>query len=186
MNTRPPALARWLLARLLAGPHGEALLGDLIEQYASGKSRAWFFKETLAAVGATVAAEARAKYGVVSAIAFFVGFTTAAALGTVKTLPGLAVLDASLAAFGAGWLVSRVGRLASALAFAAFVGIRELPPLYAAVMAFLDHFGGAWFIAHHGMNALPSSWLWAVACIVCGAVCGARPQTGGPVPADAA
>ena len=53
-------------------------------------------------------------------------------------------------------------------------------------MAFLDHFGGAWFIAHHGMNALPSSWFWALVCIVAGAVCGARPQTGGPVPADAA
>jgi hypothetical protein len=133
-----------------------------------------------------VVAEARAHYGVISAIAFFVGFTTAAALGTVKTLPGLALFDASLAAFGAGWLVSRVGGLTSALAFAAFVGIRELPPLYAAVTAFLDHFGGAWLITHHGMNALPSSWLWAVVCIVAGAVCGARPLAGGPATAPAA
>jgi hypothetical protein len=69
---------------------------------------------------------------------------------------------------------------------AAFVGVREVPQLYTAVMAFLDHFGGAWFITHHGMNALPGSWLWAVACIIVGATCGARPRSDGTAPSTAA
>lgn len=175
MSTRPPIVAFWLLKKLVTGPNREALLGDLLEQRAAGKSSAWFWKETLIAVGATIAAEFRAHYWATSAIAFFVGFASAAALGTVKTAPGLALFDASFAAFGAGWLVGRVGGMPSALAFAALVGVREAPVLYAAMMGFLDHFGGAWFIAHHGMNALPGSWLLAVACIVAGAVCGARP-----------
>lgn len=186
MDTRPPAVALWLLARLIGGPNSEALLGDLVEQYARGKSPAWFWKQTLSAIGASVAAEARAHYGFISAIAFFVGFTTAAMLGTVKTLPGLTVFDESLAAFGAGWLVCRIGGPAAALTLAAFVAVREAPQLYAGLMAFLDHFGGAWLITHHGMNALPSSWLWAVACIVAGAICGARPRSEGRAPSTAA
>jgi hypothetical protein len=185
MNPRPPAVALWLLTKLIGGPNREALLGDLIEQHASGKSRAWFFRETLAAICVSVLAEARAHYGVVSAIAFFVGFTTAAALGTVKTLPGLALFDASLAAFGAGWVVSRVGGFTSALAFAAFVGVRELPALYERIMQVFDHFGGLWLVTHHGMAAVPASWPWAFACIVVGAACGARPRSDESAPSTA-
>ena len=77
MSTKPPVVALWLLTRLVSGPSREALLGDLVEQHARGKSSAWFWKETLAAIGASVAAEARAHYGVVSAIAFFVGLHVA-------------------------------------------------------------------------------------------------------------
>jgi hypothetical protein len=175
MSTRPPTVALWLLKRLLTGPNREALLGDLVEQRAGGRSTAWFWKETLIAIGTATAAEVRSHYWAVSAIAFFVGFASAAALGTIKTAPGLELFDAALAAFGAGWLVCRFGGPASALAFAAFVAVREVAPLYAAAMGFLDHFGGAWFITHHGMDALPSSWLTAAACIMAGAVCGARP-----------
>jgi hypothetical protein len=175
----------WLLTKLIGGPNREALLGDLVEQHASGKSRAWFWRETLAAICASVLAEARGHYGAVSAIAFFVGFTTAAALGTVKTLPGLGPFDASLAAFGAGWVVSRVGGFTSALAFASFVGVRELPALYERIMQVLDHFGGLWLITYHGMAAVPVSWPWAVACIVAGAVCGARPPSGESAPSTA-
>lgn len=187
MDTKPPIAASWLLERLLTGPNREALLGDLVERHASGRSSAWFWKETLVAIGAATAAETRAHYAAISAIAFFVGFASAAAFGTFKSAPGLELFDASLAAFGAGWLVCRFGGLASALAFAAFVGVREVPTLNAAVMGFLDHFGGAWLIAHHGMNALPGSWLTAVLFIVAGAVLGARPpRDSAPTPSVAA
>jgi hypothetical protein len=186
MSTNPPAIALWLLGRLVGGPSREALLGDLVEQHARGRSNAWFWKEALAAIGASVAAETRARYGVISAVAFFVGFTAAALLGTVKTLPGFAPVDASLAAFAAGWLVCRFGGFSAALAFAAFVSVREVPLLYEPLMSFFDHFGGLWLITHHGMTALPASLAWAALCIVAGAVCSARPRDGESAPSTAA
>lgn len=37
MSARPPAVALWLLDRLVTGPNRDALLGDLIERHALGK-----------------------------------------------------------------------------------------------------------------------------------------------------
>ncbi len=43
----PPILATRLLERLAPGPHGDALAGDLIEQYREGRSTAWFWRQAL-------------------------------------------------------------------------------------------------------------------------------------------
>lgn len=51
MNGRRPL--RWmtnLLDRLVSGPHGDALAGDLIEQYREGRSAAWFWRQSLFAI----------------------------------------------------------------------------------------------------------------------------------------
>jgi cytochrome bd-type quinol oxidase subunit 2 len=51
MNTRkPPGLAIWLLERVSTGYRGESLAGDLIEQYALGKSRLWLWRQVAAAI----------------------------------------------------------------------------------------------------------------------------------------
>lgn len=46
----PPALAMAILMRL--GPRDEPMVGDLIEEYAAGRSRMWFWRQALAAVAA--------------------------------------------------------------------------------------------------------------------------------------
>jgi hypothetical protein len=47
---RPPRVSTWLLKRLAAGRHGESLAGDLIEQYARGRSRLWYWRQAAMAI----------------------------------------------------------------------------------------------------------------------------------------
>jgi len=54
---QPPALATFLLDRL--GPRDESLAGDLHEEYAAGRSRAWFWYQAMAAIACGAAADVR-------------------------------------------------------------------------------------------------------------------------------
>jgi hypothetical protein len=45
---KPPACATGLLLRL--GPRDEAFIGDLVEEYGSGRSRIWYWRQVLSAV----------------------------------------------------------------------------------------------------------------------------------------
>src|SRR5450432_3743129 len=57
IGRNPPAIATWLLQRLGAGWHSESLAGDLIEHYAQGRSRFWYWRQVAMAI---VLARARA------------------------------------------------------------------------------------------------------------------------------
>jgi hypothetical protein len=48
--TNPPALATKLLESFVAERMSEALLGDVIEQYEGGRSRAWYWRQVLQAL----------------------------------------------------------------------------------------------------------------------------------------
>jgi hypothetical protein len=50
----PPRLADWLLQRLASGPKQPSLIGDLHEQYRRGRSAAWYWRQTVRAVAASV------------------------------------------------------------------------------------------------------------------------------------
>src|SRR5438477_11212175 len=52
--SRPPRLADWLLRRLASGPKQPSLIGDLHEQYQRGRSAAWYWRQTVRAVAASV------------------------------------------------------------------------------------------------------------------------------------
>ena len=52
--TKAPKLATWLLVRFSSGPHGEAIAGDLMEQYAARPSRLWYWQQALSAIAADV------------------------------------------------------------------------------------------------------------------------------------
>lgn len=54
----PPALAAWLLKRIVPAPRGESLLGDLFEEYQTGRTFGWYWRETLVAL--VIAARSRA------------------------------------------------------------------------------------------------------------------------------
>ena len=55
--TAPPRLAMLLLDRL--APPDEELAGDLVEEYQSGRSRAWFWRQVLIAIAVGAARSAR-------------------------------------------------------------------------------------------------------------------------------
>jgi hypothetical protein len=59
---RPPRVATWLLQRLACGPEGEALAGDLIEQYQRGRSAVWYHAQVAWAIVAGAAEDARQHY----------------------------------------------------------------------------------------------------------------------------
>jgi hypothetical protein len=50
MRRHPPRVATWLLQRLAAGWHSESLEGDLIEQYAQGRSCLWYWRQVAMAI----------------------------------------------------------------------------------------------------------------------------------------
>lgn len=52
MSTQPPRLALALLDRFV--PDEEPLAGDLIEEFAAGRSRAWFWRQAIAAAALAV------------------------------------------------------------------------------------------------------------------------------------
>lgn len=46
----PPVLATWILERLIPGNRNDALSGDLLEEFRSGRSSGWYWRQALAAV----------------------------------------------------------------------------------------------------------------------------------------
>jgi hypothetical protein len=46
----PPRFALWLLKHLGSPYQGEALAGDLIEQFQEGRGRAWYWRQTVTAI----------------------------------------------------------------------------------------------------------------------------------------
>ena len=59
MNKPAPRLATWLLIRFSSGPHGEAIAGDLMEQYAAHRSTWWYWRQVLSAIRADVVSTVR-------------------------------------------------------------------------------------------------------------------------------
>lgn len=54
----PPRLAAWLLQRFVAGARSEPLLGDLFEEYQTGRTSGWYWRETILALLAFAPREA--------------------------------------------------------------------------------------------------------------------------------
>lgn len=60
MNHRnPPPLGRWILEHLTLGADSDALTGDLLEEYRSGRSRVWYWRQVLFAIGSGFMREVR-------------------------------------------------------------------------------------------------------------------------------
>jgi hypothetical protein len=49
-SSKPPAVATWLLEHLQSGSRKDHITGDLMEAYQRGRSRAWYWKQVLAAI----------------------------------------------------------------------------------------------------------------------------------------
>lgn len=49
-NRQVPVVASWLLKKFVRGEYSESLLGDLLEEYQSGRAPGWYWGETLVAL----------------------------------------------------------------------------------------------------------------------------------------
>jgi hypothetical protein len=57
----PPFIATWILEHLVPGERNEALAGDLLEEFRSGRSAAWYWRQVLAAIAIATLREIRAR-----------------------------------------------------------------------------------------------------------------------------
>jgi hypothetical protein len=55
---KPPKLATWLVNTFDPGRHRGALAGDLFEEFRNGRSRAWFWRQTVLIVALRIGSEA--------------------------------------------------------------------------------------------------------------------------------
>lgn len=78
----PPGLATWLLERVMPACGDEAFIGDLHERYADGRSRSWFWRQVLCAMGLAAAGSVRRRKGRVLWVAL-----TSASLILIAILP---------------------------------------------------------------------------------------------------
>ena len=51
MRTGPPLIARWMLEHLTSGDRDEALAGDLLEVFQSGRTNGWYWRQAMEACG---------------------------------------------------------------------------------------------------------------------------------------
>ena len=54
MNKPAPRVATWLLIRFSSGPQGEAIAGDLMEQYEAHPSHWWYWRQVFSAIRADI------------------------------------------------------------------------------------------------------------------------------------
>src|SRR5580700_4416385 len=71
---KPPAFADWLLNRLRLPVSNPPLAGDLLEEFQSGRSRAWYWRQTIAAI------LARARQNIRPATLIFIGWAAQASV----------------------------------------------------------------------------------------------------------
>jgi hypothetical protein len=61
-DSHPPIIAMWLLDHFNSGPLDESLTGDLVEEYALGRSNIWFWRQTLMVLAVSFWKEIRANW----------------------------------------------------------------------------------------------------------------------------
>ena len=128
--TEPPSLATKLLESLVPQRTSEALLGDVIEQYAGGRSRTWYWQQVILALVISAGREGRtSKLQAVRAIV--IGYLTGASLCYFTTSLAARFVGgytayliflplAFFSAAASGWIVRRSHPRAMVLVWAGF------------------------------------------------------------------
>jgi hypothetical protein len=121
-TSQPPTLATKLLEMLAPGPHGDAVAGDLVEQYRQGRSAAWYWRQVLMAI--------------------LVGLAKDRVLGGAATLGSLLVLllivvsvGRHASSLGSGLFTENVALLSGYGAFSVWAWRRRRPVVRQALIA---------------------------------------------------
>jgi len=133
-RSHPPALATRLLQQFI-GPDRQAIIGDLIERYADGRSRSWYWRQVVTAIIRSTLTDVRGHLGSALcgvALGWISFYAFVSVLGLVQTqlmigsliniklwwwqhggpsldLP-LGVAWLTFGAIAAGWLIARTQR----------------------------------------------------------------------------
>jgi hypothetical protein len=149
--TDPPALATVLLESLIPPRTSAGLIGDLIEEYRNGRSRTWYWQQTIVALMMSAFREGREhklQAGSAIVLGYLCGaslcyFTTSAAgkfvggytvVGAYLSFLPLAFISAAIS----GWILSRTHSRPMVLVFAIFCVIASVVALAAYVMFPMD------------------------------------------------
>ena len=110
---RPPALANWLLDHLGYTRQNAALAGDLLEEFRSGRSAAWYWRQTLVVVANGIANSGRelGSYLLALSAAYAAQFVVTLTLWSENSPPALHV--SAWMKFGV-WLLVQFGYAAYA------------------------------------------------------------------------
>lgn len=176
-SAQPPAAPTWLLNHFDCGPRNDALIGDLLEEYARGRSRAWYWRQVLAAIAVNFG-RALYEHPVLALRALAIAWTMFLLTRRIPTLGllvrllrpaghpfsftllmvawfvGVVLSDAVLLAIG--WIVARLHRphrtvmvLLVALSILAY-GLTDTPWI---CTLFLDSFGNARYFPYFAIVA---------------------------------
>ena len=155
-SDRAPAVATWLIERFCGDP---AIAGDLIEEYRQHRSSLWYWKQTAIAIGACSRSRIwDHKWLAIRAIAtgtlFFWIVIRFGMAGVVHPWwddvapPELYPLIALLAWLSNGWVIGRLHRpysMAMVSAYALWLIVRSVPPVYSAAIDALAGEAGSAF-----------------------------------------
>lgn len=120
-NTVPPRIATWLLERFGPGYRNESLVGDILEEYQQGRTRGWYWRQTLVAICIGQAASLRGLLPRLAASALLRFLTEAAGL-----LGVMALSQQFRQACASGWMLS----FASIVELLAAIGLCIAVSLY--------------------------------------------------------
>jgi hypothetical protein len=153
-SDQPPVIASWLLERFCADP---GLSGDLIEEYRTRQSSAWYWKQAIIAVSVypfsqIVEHKWLAARAIITGYLIWYVFNATILRGVVRPRLDLLGMDETMLRatyfvlayalwLGNGWIIAKLHRpysTAMVLAYALWAIVASVPPVYGVVMNMLD------------------------------------------------
>jgi hypothetical protein len=146
--TDPPALATALLELLIQPRTSAALIGDLIEEYRNGRSRMWYWQQTIVALMRSALREGR-EHTLQASSAIVLGYLCGASLNYFTTSIAARLIGGYtayvlilplgfLSAAASGWIVRRTHARAMVLVWATFCGAAGVVALAVYAVAPID------------------------------------------------
>jgi hypothetical protein len=190
-SSQPPTLATWLLEHIRFGNTGEALAGDLVEEFRQRRSAAWYWRQVLMALLAGYAKDVGAHWvlAIRASAAGLAASSTATVLGhfvfvalhqsgaiDVRALPRLIpwFLTSFLSGAISGWLVAVLSPRHRAAMFLTFGGALLVWALMGRGVMRID--GNS----QRFLTAALTDYLFVLAGVVAGVLATPTPKTGAP------